>query len=66
MRQLSELAAELDIQQASESASDKLKPLVARWEEVQEELQRFQKNHNQDKVVSSVSLTFRRMLDDIK
>ena len=52
MRQLSEFAAELDIQQASESASQKLKPLAARWEEVQEELRRFQKNHKQDKVVS--------------
>lgn len=52
MRQLSELAAEVDIQQASEAASETLKPLAARWEELQEELQRFQKNHKQDKVVS--------------
>lgn len=53
MRQLSELAAELDIQQASEGASEKLKPLTTRWEELQEELLRFQKHHKHDKVVSS-------------
>jgi len=53
MRQLSELAAELDIQQASEAATEKLKPLTTRWEELQEELLRFQKNYKHDKVVST-------------
>ncbi|KAK3925764.1 Dystrophin, partial [Frankliniella fusca] len=52
MRQLSELAAELDIQQANQTATEKLKPLTSRWDELLEELRRFQKNHKQDKEVN--------------